>query len=266
MIINSYRYAAGSPSFDTDYQAILDYATTQGYTLPSSGQQTLQNTLLVALKSAGVWAKLDRFTVYATDGDQDYACINWKAPGTRNTTRINSPGFTANKGFTSGVNGTFLDTNFTPSTDAVQMADDSASFGGWFTENINSSTSLEIVSGTSGLNRNFIRVTSNGTAQGEIHGATATRTFSNPVVSASGFMHIDKSSSTTANYNKNGVSQVAFTPQIGVGLSSEYFTELALKNGGSASSQYIAIAFYAASLQAEVLTFYNALNTYMGSL
>ena len=39
--------------FDADYQAILDYATIEGYTLPSEGQQTLQNTLVTSLKSAG---------------------------------------------------------------------------------------------------------------------------------------------------------------------------------------------------------------------
>jgi hypothetical protein len=47
-----------------DYQAVLDYATTQGYTLPSSGQQTLQNQLVVDLKDGGIWSKLDTFRVF----------------------------------------------------------------------------------------------------------------------------------------------------------------------------------------------------------
>jgi len=33
--------------FDADYQAVLNYATTQGYSLPSASQQTKQNKLLV---------------------------------------------------------------------------------------------------------------------------------------------------------------------------------------------------------------------------
>jgi hypothetical protein len=55
--------------FDADYQAVLNYATTQGYTLPSAGQQTLQNQLVVDLKAGGIWAKLDTFGVFATDGE-----------------------------------------------------------------------------------------------------------------------------------------------------------------------------------------------------
>jgi hypothetical protein len=33
----------GGGGFDADYQAVLNYATTQGYTLPSAGQQVKQN-------------------------------------------------------------------------------------------------------------------------------------------------------------------------------------------------------------------------------
>jgi hypothetical protein len=48
----------GGAAFDADYQAVLDYATSQGYTLPSTGQQTLQNQLVVDLKAGGIWSKL----------------------------------------------------------------------------------------------------------------------------------------------------------------------------------------------------------------
>ena len=44
----------GGGGFDADYQAVLNYATTQGYTLPSAGQQTLQNQLVVDLKAGGI--------------------------------------------------------------------------------------------------------------------------------------------------------------------------------------------------------------------
>src|SRR6056297_1810555 len=83
--------------FDPDYQAILDYATTEGYTLPSAGQQTLQNQLVVDLKTAGVWSKLDAFSVFATDGDSDFALIDWIRLITQ--TAVNSPTFTTNQGY-----------------------------------------------------------------------------------------------------------------------------------------------------------------------
>ena len=106
-------------SFDADYQAVLNYATTQGYTLPSSGQQTLQNQLVVDLKDAGVWNKLDLFYVFAIDGDSDFASINWKDPNNFEITEVNSPTFTTNVGFTGDGSSAKLYTNFNPSTDRV---------------------------------------------------------------------------------------------------------------------------------------------------
>jgi hypothetical protein len=106
-------------AFDADYQAVLDYATTQGYTLPSSGQQTLQNQLVIDLKDSGVWDKLDIFYVFATDGDSDFASINWKDSNNYKITEVNSPTFTSNSGFSSDGISAYLDTNFNLSTDGV---------------------------------------------------------------------------------------------------------------------------------------------------
>jgi len=82
---------------DSDYQAVLDYATTQGYTLPSVSQQVLQNQLIVDLKAGGVWSRLESFGVFATDGSEDFASIDWKRLS--QYTRVNTPGFTTNQGF-----------------------------------------------------------------------------------------------------------------------------------------------------------------------
>ena len=53
------RFGVGGGGFDADYQAVLNYATSQGYTLPSASQQILQNQLVLDLKSGGIWSKLD---------------------------------------------------------------------------------------------------------------------------------------------------------------------------------------------------------------
>jgi hypothetical protein len=115
-LINSYRFGAGA-AFDADYQAILDYATAQGYTLPSSGQQTIQNALVVSLKSEGVWGKLDCFYNRAVDGNADFACINWKSPGNFNSVRVNSPAFITNQGFQGNGVDAHLLTGFVPSAE-----------------------------------------------------------------------------------------------------------------------------------------------------
>ena len=119
------------PAFDSDYLAILDQASTLGYTAPSAAQQTLQNTLVEDLKTAGVWNKLDLFYVFATDGDSDYATLNWKAPSSFQLTKTNSPTFTTNEGF--AQSGTaYLDSGYDLSTDGTNYTqDDAGVFGGF---------------------------------------------------------------------------------------------------------------------------------------
>jgi hypothetical protein len=112
-------------AFDADYQAVLDYATTQGYTLPSAGQQTLQNQLVVDLKAGGIWSKLDTFAVFATDGNRDFALIDWIR--LTQYTAVNSPTFTTNIGFAGNGTSAYIDTNFNPSTQGVNYTLNDAS-------------------------------------------------------------------------------------------------------------------------------------------
>ena len=134
-------------AFDADYQAVLDRSTTLGYTAPSVAQQTLQNTLVEDLKTAGVWSKLDAFYLFATDGDSNYATLNFVAPSSFQATKTNSPTFTANEGFTGDGVSAYLDTNLNASTDTTNYTQDDASFGGYvwdFEQNPLGSTSALI--------------------------------------------------------------------------------------------------------------------------
>jgi hypothetical protein len=132
-----YRVRASTEALtDADYQAVLDYATTQGYTLPSASQQLLQNQLVVDLKDGGIWSKLDTFSVFATDGDSDFALIDWKR--LIQYTAVNSPTFTMNQGFTSNGTSSYILSNFFPLTSSVNYALNSTSFGVYQTQNDNS--------------------------------------------------------------------------------------------------------------------------------
>lgn len=112
---------------DTDYQAVLDRSTTLGYTAPSEAQRILQNTLVEDLKAAGVWSKLDLLYVFATDGDSDYATLNWKAPSSHQVTKVNSPTFTADSGFNGDGSSAYLDTNFNIANHATNYTQNNAS-------------------------------------------------------------------------------------------------------------------------------------------
>jgi hypothetical protein len=126
MILSSHGIIGSSiGQVDADYQAVLDYATTQGYTLPSASQRLLQEQLVIDLKDAGVWDKLDTFAVFATDGDSDFALIDWKRLS--QYTAVNSPTFTTNEGFKGDGVAAYLDNNFNPTTNGVNYTLDDAS-------------------------------------------------------------------------------------------------------------------------------------------
>jgi hypothetical protein len=91
--------------YDTDYQAILSNGTTRGVTLPNEAEQLIQNQLILNLKSAGIWSKLDAFYVFAnniTDSTGGFARINWKNPSANYGTVQGSslPSITPKSGFT----------------------------------------------------------------------------------------------------------------------------------------------------------------------
>lgn len=135
-------FSQGGVAFDADYQAILDYASTQGHTLPSASQQALQNQLVVDLKDAGIWSKLDTFAVFATDaedapasGTSNFALIDWKRLTQYDA--VNSPTFTSNQGFTGDGTSSYINTNYNPTINGVNFSQNSASMGGY---QFNSST------------------------------------------------------------------------------------------------------------------------------
>lgn len=114
-------------SFDADYQAVLTKASDLGYTAPSAASQTLQNTLVTDLKSAGIWDKLEVFYIFATDGDSDFATLNWKAPSSFQATKVNSPNFSEDSGFSGDGSTAYLDTNFVIATDVQNYSQNNAS-------------------------------------------------------------------------------------------------------------------------------------------
>jgi hypothetical protein len=121
-LVNSLNYRLGR-GVNAEYDAVLEYGILQGYTLPSVDQQALQNQLVSDLKNAGIWDKLDTFAVFATDGDSDFALIDWKR--LTEYTAVNSPTFTTNQGYAGNGLNAYIDTSFNPSL-ASKMSANSA--------------------------------------------------------------------------------------------------------------------------------------------
>lgn len=89
------------------YRAVLEYAKAQGYTLPSLPQQKIANSIIDYLVHRGQWSEVyEQLLFEATDGDNNFALINYINPGTYNGLRVGTPTFTTNQGYTANSAGT----------------------------------------------------------------------------------------------------------------------------------------------------------------
>jgi hypothetical protein len=251
--IGRQRFASGGGGgFDADYQAVLDYATTQGYTLPSSGQQILQNQLVVDLKNGGIWSKLDTFGVFATDGDSDFALIDWIRLS--DYTAINSPTFTTNEGFTGDGTSSYIDLNYNGSINRVNYADDSAHMSVWAKTIgiLNSIASSDLGQARSSLDK---RAT-------VVNGINSSVNSTGTLASSVGFIMFSRYSSSNFNQYNNALLranalQVRNTSGGGAVL---------LRTTGGFSDSEISFVSLGSDLTAEALSYYNALNTYITSI
>lgn len=145
---NGYYTSYGTP--EDEYKLILARATSLGYTLPSASQQIKQNQLISDLKAAGVWTRLDVLYVFATDGNNSFATLNWKNPNSNQCTLVNTPTFTTNQGFTGNGVSSNIDTNYNPNTfTSPNYLINDASLGWW-----------KRTTGTVASNKRIINVTS----------------------------------------------------------------------------------------------------------
>lgn len=249
------RFASGGGGFDADYQAVLDYATTQGYTLPSSGQQTLQNQLVVDLKSAGIWSKLDTFAVFATDGSSDFALIDWKR--LTDYTAFNSPTFTANQGFQGDGVSSYVSTNFNPLLDGVQMTNDQASMGSWIY------TAATIGTEIFGTDDSLVRIRNLSNVLQRLFAGSNALTAIN--FSGTGLIATNKNSTTNWVYYKN-TTEVYNNSFVDLGLNNKNLNLFTHTGTNSFTNAEMSIFYGGATLDLENTDLYNAFDTYINAL
>jgi len=118
----------GGVTYDADYQAYLDYLTTNSLAHPSTAKKTVENAFMIAVKSAFSQSTISacpilQMLMFKTDAASGASLVNWHNPGTYTATAVNSPTFTSDLGWnsngttsyiTGGVtNASITQTNFT---------------------------------------------------------------------------------------------------------------------------------------------------------
>jgi hypothetical protein len=245
--------SAGGGGFDADYQAVLTYATTQGYTLPSAGQQTLQNQLVVDLKAGGIWSKLDTFANFATDGDIDFALIDWIR--LTQYTAVNSPTFTTNVGFEGNGTSSYVDTNYNPATSGVNYTQNNASRY-FFPHNV----LVGRYDGNSAAQRNsMVRQL---TTQQRINSATNNALIAFDYDTTITAKSIHRTSSTDVAFYNGTI--VLITTQISAAVTSA--TQWILRSGTAYGTHTVSAYAMGASLVAENTDFVDAFDTYINAI
>lgn len=255
--------------FDADYQAVLDRSAALGYALPSAGQQIKQNQLVLALKLAGVWALLDILYILATDGDSDFATLNWKVPTSFKLTKINSPTFTNNIGFNGNGTTSYLQTGFIPGTDGVNYTLINASIFHHINSNV-AETGVDYGGGNASASQRttFISRNASDVLTSALNGSTAT---SNASVNSVGFYLNDRTAQPAGNHQiyKNGSVFDASNGAGGAALSTFQIYLCANNNSGTLQSfnaKQISCFGLGASLLSVQSSLYTAWNTYFTSL
>jgi len=124
-IVETYMFNIGiGVQYIPEYQAIYDSFSTK----PDASIALAQNRLVRTLRDEGLWDRMDLFYVFAQDAS-DNALINWVNPGTFDASAILAPEFTAYEGYTVDGVGSYLDTNYAPSDDAINLSLNSAAIG-----------------------------------------------------------------------------------------------------------------------------------------
>jgi hypothetical protein len=248
--------AAGG-AFDADYQAVLTYATTQGYTLPSAGQRTLQNQLVVDLKAAGIWGKLDTFAVFATNGNSNFALIDWKR--LTQYTAVNSPTFTTNDGFLGNGTSSYISSNFNPASSGVNYTLNNASIFIWN----NTFLSNAFITGVETGSFNCLRMS---VASGNQRINMGASSFFVPLVdfdlSTFKWRTLSRTSATNVVASKNTTQTTHTATSIGIDPQNQ----LVLRSVANYAAINVAVFGMGASLVSENTAFYNAINTYITSI
>ena len=245
----------GGIPLETEYQAVLAKAIDLGYDLPTLEQQILQNDLLKAMKSSGVWNKLDVFYNFANDGGASFGTINWKNPNANLAILEGAPAFALDIGFT-GSAGSFINTNFSGSNGTQYSQNNASRYVYMYTASgSNPIDGLLLVAG------NSIRITTSPSQQ--INQGTSPITPSNFQFNTTrGMKSIHRTSITDVTLFNGTISE----NRLATSAARSTANQLVLRAGGAQGAHTVSMYAMGASLISENAAFVADYNTYINAL
>lgn len=255
------RFMFKGTNFDPSARALFSRMSVQ----PSQVRKRHINRLIVQLKAAGVWSKLDALYLIAAH-DAQAARLNW-VQDAFNLTAVNAPTFTADRGYAGDGSTSYLDTGFSPNPDGVHFTLNSGSLAVWSRTNLDGADPGRIMGHTTPWSyiqarSNFFGASVNASVGGMIS--------VNPGTGVGLFAVSRRGSADTEGYhNGTSVGTSATTP---TSMPANSLLILAVRSGGggAVSNHYAgeaAMGRIAAGLtDTEEADFYAAVNTYLTAL
>ncbi len=226
-------------------------------TAPKRARTFLIDDTISALIDAGVWSKLDVLYVMA-GADSQAAKLNWKAPSSHTLTAVNSPSFTANRGYTGNGTSSYLETGAAFAS-LPCFLQDSSHLGCWILNNVQSAQAA-IGHESSSL----IRLNPRGTT--DLFSSTlnnsSSRTASNTDSRGHYISNRSGSAGTNIQLYKNGVQQSESGGSTSSSIPSG--NAVLLRSNSTYASYQIAIAHIGGSLNStEAAAMHTIFNTYL---
>lgn len=252
-------------SYTSEYQAVLDRATALGYTAPSAGQKTKQDTLIAALKTATIWDDLDWLYITLNDVSLNFGRINWISPSSYALT--GSPTFTSNQGVKSNGS-TYLDTTW-DFGNATKMSQNDSSYFVWvFTDGNDGKCAIgSIKSGTDRTVQLITRDASNRCGYAGINTATGIVGAGSSLTSDNGLHLIARTDANTMVHYKN-TSQTATGASTSISPVANDVYLLARNFNGTADTHFLrdcSVFGAGKNLVPKITSLYNAINTYVSN-
>jgi hypothetical protein len=258
----SLNMGSGYSFVNAEAAALVARFTTQ----PTNARKALIDTFVGALKTAGVWTKLDALYVMAAH-DSQAARQNWIADE-YNLTPVASPTFTVDRGYQSDGSSSYLTTGFNPSTaPSPKFTQNSASFGFWSRTNIQSGTLTDMG------NSNNVILARNLSDQAlyRVNNGIAAST-ANSVTTSVGFFSALRANSSTERLRQNN-AQINSTVVASSSTTNSPFTVCGRNSNTSGGytvgygGRQLPMSFFGANLtDGESDSFYTSSNTLLTAI
>lgn len=261
--LNTIRYGGGAgPVYDPDAEALFARFTTP----PTDERKGIINTLIVALKTAGVWSKLDALYLMAAH-DAQAARRNW-VQDAYNLSAINGPTFTQDRGYAGNGSSSYLNTGFIPAAVGGEFTLDSAHYGVWSRTN-------DIQNGGSDIGSRVSTSAAQTMLFSRRNANVAVFRINQQVVAdgtnddSSGHIIVQRSDATTNQLFRNG-EQVSSKTAGSQSLSSYEILISCFNSGGSpdsfSSRQYASATIGAALSPQELIDYHAAIETHLTAI